>query len=88
MLMNVGEVERQLMFGIHSEWNIRELRVWPLQRGRTFVSWIFKDDGTIFNGRQRHYSIPVSFSLPANLDWALFKAHLWYMLEGTKQYAT
>jgi hypothetical protein len=86
MLMNVSEVERQLMFGVHSEWNIRELRVWPLQHGRTFVSWVFKDDAPIFNGRQRHASIPAKFTLPANVDWPRFKANLWHWLERVKAY--
>jgi len=81
MLMKISEVERQLLFGIHSEWNVRELRMWPLLYGRTFVSWVFKD------ARQRHASIPVAFVLPEHVDWRTFKANLWYWLEKVKAYS-
>ena len=87
MYQETTEVETHLMFGIHDEWNVRELRVRKLMFGRWFVSWVFRDDGVLRGRRRRHNSIPVSFVLPAQIDWPRFKANLWYHLEKVKAYS-
>lgn len=84
MVQDLNEVETQLMFGIHSEWNVRNLYVKELRFGRTFVSWVFRDDGPLWSNRSRHTPIALSFVLPENIDWPLFKANLRYHLEKVK----
>lgn len=86
MYVRISEAQSQLKLGIHDEWNIRQLHVRPLMFGRTFVSWVFRDDGPNRNGRQRHISIPMSFVLPAQPDWLRFKMNLYYHLEKVKAY--
>lgn len=86
MYRTVSEVETQFRFGVHSEWNVRELQVRELLFGRKYVSWVFRDDGPVLNGRRRHTSIPLAFVLPAQIDWPRFKTNLWYYLEGIKAY--
>jgi hypothetical protein len=85
-MLELNEVETQLMFGIHDEWNVRELSVRQLALGRTLVSFVFRDDGVVRDGRHRHAAIPFSFVLPAQIDWPQFKANLWYHLEKVKAY--
>jgi hypothetical protein len=82
-----SEAETQLMFGIHDEWQVRDLRVRRLLFGRTLASWVFKDDGPVWDDRQRHAAIPVSFVPPAQTDWLRFKANLYYHLEKVKAYS-
>jgi hypothetical protein len=84
MYRQLSEAETQLMFGIHDEWHVRDLRVRQLLFGRTFVSWTFRDDGPVWDGRQRHAAIPLAFVLPARTDWPRFKANLYYHLEKVK----
>ena len=86
MYRKLAGAERQLMFGVHDEWNVRELLVRPLMFGRSFVSWVFRDDGPVRNNRQRHGAIPMSFVLPGQIDWLRFKMNLWYHLERVKAY--
>jgi len=80
----ISEAESQLMFGIHDEWNVRELRVRRLLSGQTYLSWTFRDDGVLHDERQRHPSIPMAFVVPTKVDWPLFKANLFYHLERVK----
>jgi len=86
MLRKIDPAEVQLRYGIHSEWNVRELRIQNLWFGRKSVSWVFRDDGPVWNGRQRHPDIPVAFVLPEHLDWNAFKVQLWSWLEGVKKH--
>jgi hypothetical protein len=82
-----SEVELQFRFGIHDEWNVRELQVKPITLGRTFVSWVFRDDGPVRDDRQRHEPIPMSFVLPARIDWSSFKSNLYHHLEKVKAHS-
>jgi len=56
-----------------------------LPLGEKLVSWVFKDDGPIWNGRQPHPDIPIPpLVVPANVDLRAWKLQLWRGLEDAK----
>lgn len=86
MYVGLSEVQSQFAMPIHGEWNVRDLIERELLFGRKFVSWVFRDDSVIRDGRKRHQSIRMEFVLPARVDWPRFKANLYYHLEKVKAY--
>jgi hypothetical protein len=78
-----SKAHTQLMGGVHSEWNVRELKVLELAAG-DLVMFVLRDDGPAFDGRRRHPEIPVSLLLPKDVDWPAWKLALWRWLEKVK----
>jgi hypothetical protein len=79
-----SQAHAELMCGVHSEWNVRELKVLELSAG-DLVMFVLRDDGPAFDGRQRHPEIPVSLLLPKDVDWPAWKTALWRWLENVKK---
>jgi hypothetical protein len=85
---NFDPIEKVLTYGVHPEWNVRDLEIQDLGFGQKYVSWVFRDDGPVWNGRRRHPDIPVAFVLPEHFDWIKWKAQLWRALEHVKKTVT
>ena len=83
--VNLNPAQSAFMFGVHSEWNLRGQQMWNLPDGSILALFLFRDDGPLFNGRQRHPDVTVPVVLRGRVDWQELKTALFYVLEFAKR---
>jgi len=81
---NFDLIEKALRFGVHSEWNVRNLEIIKIGFGLKWVRCVFRDDGPLWNDRQRHPDIPAAFMLSESADLNAWKVEVWRWLESVK----
>lgn len=87
MYATIDPLELSFRYGVHFEWNVRELNIEYLPSGNKLVSWTFRDDGPIHDGRQRHPDIHIPpVIVPPKVDMNAWKARLWRWLEDVKKW--
>jgi hypothetical protein len=77
-------IEKALRFGVHSEWNVRNLEIIEIGFGLKWVRCVFRDDGPVWNSRQRHADITAAFMLSESVDLNAWKVEVWRWLESVK----
>jgi len=84
-ILQLDPVRSCLEFGVHPEWNARNVQSDYLPDGRIWVRLRFKDDGPISGDRKRHTDVPYAKLLDREVDLDAWKRSLYYFLEDVKK---
>jgi hypothetical protein len=84
----ISSVERAFLFGVDSDYNVRDLNYVYLPDGHISVSLVCKDDGSASRTRgQKYPDVPLSRMVDRENDLLAWQRSIFYLLREVKKHA-